>query len=222
MAAFDGLLATDADIATKAASDYHILVPAHQRAAFGTDGTLFGWDLSTGANLTGLTTGHVVRVQKGNGGEWSDLLAVDSVASGVVTLRRIGMDAGDGPPPTPPAGTLNFYAPTARPQIARATAGILRRFGFADYDAIGQAIDGAGSPEHFRDLATLDVLLDLLWTQHRAGASEENFHTKYRDLIAERDALKADLIDQYAVSNAKPLVPGVLRLPTYRPARSEF
>lgn len=232
MAAFDSLLARDEDVAIKAAGDFAVLVPAHQRAAHGTDGTLDGWTLATSASLTGLGGGHVVVVQTGGGGAWRDVLAVESVDTdaGTVTLRRIGMDAGDGPPPIPPAGTatVTFYAPTARPQIAQATRTILRRFGFADYAAIAAALDGDGDAEDFRDLATLDVLISLLWTQHRAGSSEENFHTKYRDLIEERKALAAELVDAYEIpptdSTAKPLVASVMTLPTYRPARtgSEF
>jgi hypothetical protein len=223
MAAFDECLATDEDVAIKAAGDFATLIPAHQRAAYGTDGTLSNWTLSTAANLTGLGAGHVVHVGR-SGNAWHDLLAYQSKSGGDLTLRRVGMDSGYGPPPSPPAGTVlvTFWAPTALPQIKAVTASILRRFGFADYAAIGSALDGAGDPEHFRPLATISVLIDLLGTQHRAGSSEENFHTKYKDLLAERETLAADLIDDYG-RNANRLRAGVLRLPTYRTANtSEF
>lgn len=229
MAAFDSLLTTDEDVAIRAAGDFATLVPAHQRAAYGTDGELSGWTLTTGANLSGLAAGHVVAFERKTPA-WHDLLAVESAdtGAGTVTLKRIGLDAGDGPPPAPLGGTtgLLFYAPTARPQIAAATRTILRRWGFADYAAIASALDGAGDAEDFRELATLDVLISLLGTQHRAGSSEENFHTKYKDLIAERATLSAELVDQYEVptTGARPLIASVMRLPTYRtPATgSEF
>lgn len=227
MAAFDSLLATDEDVAIKAAGDFDLLIPAHQWAAYGTDGDLSGWTLSTSANLAGLTVGHVVHLQRGAGGDWRDLLAVESVdaGAGTVTLRRIGMEAGDGPPPTVTSG-LHFHAPTARPQIASVTRSILRRFGFANYAAISAALDGTGDPEHFRDLATLDVLISLLGAQHRTGNAEENFHVKYKDLLAERDAIRAELIDDYgeADTTATPLVPAVVTFPSYRRPRtgSEF
>lgn len=228
MAAFDDLLCNDEDVAIRAAGDFAQLIPAHQRAAYGTDGTLTAWTLTTTASLTGLVSGHVVYLERPST-PWADLLAVSSKAGGVVTLRRIGMISGDGPPPTPPSGTtaVTFYAPTARPQIASATRTILRKFGLASYDAIAGTTraDGTtpGDAEDFRDLATLDVLISLLWTQHRAGVSEENFHTKYRDLIEERARLFGELIDEYGVTTAAPLRPGVMTFPTYRPSNtSEF
>ena len=100
---------------------------------------------------------------------------------------------------------------------------MIRRFALGSYDAIASALDGAGDPEDFRPLATLLVLLTLLGTQHRAGNMEENFHTKYKDLLAERDALASDLIDHYGIPTRNRLKTGVVRLPNYRTiTESEF
>ena len=128
MPAFDDLLTDDESVAIKAAGDFAVLVPAHQRAAFGTDGSLSGWDLTTSASVVGLGAGHVVALERGSGGDWRDLLAVEGVATAygesVIALRRIGMDAGDGPPPSPPAGTttLRFFAPPHDPRSSRRPA----------------------------------------------------------------------------------------------------
>jgi hypothetical protein len=168
---------TDEDIAVRAGGDFIQLAPAWQCMAQGIDGYFAPaspWILNstlTNFATNGVQPNHVVwlsapKSQYPGGGV---LLAVDSVATTTVTLRRLHKDLAVGNPPAPAAGltSVAFSVLTLDPQIEEASFDIKRRFG------IDETIVSRGSSWVFdlRDLRMATVLSVLLarYTQEARG-----------------------------------------------------
>jgi hypothetical protein len=131
--------ATDEDIAVRAGGDFAILCPSWQAMAQGSDGVLapgLPWVLTSATvdfESSGVQPNQVIwltapKSQYPGGGA---LLAVDSVSTNSVTLRRLYKDLYVGQPPGPIAGLsgIAFAINTLDPQSEEASFGIKRRFG---------------------------------------------------------------------------------------------
>lgn len=130
--------ATDENLAVAAGADYANLCPASQIMAQGLDGVFANgapWVLASATvdfAAYGVQPNHVVRLTapggsfKGTG----QMLAVDSVAAGSITLRRLHKDLAEGMPPAPSAGltSVAFLIQTFDPQIEEASFALKRRF----------------------------------------------------------------------------------------------
>jgi hypothetical protein len=118
---------TDEDLAVRACGDFGVLCPKGQTLANGADGVFASgspWILTSASvdfNARGLQPGNVIYLTgpkpyfTGSG----EPCAVTAVATGQVTLKGIGLDAGVGQPPGPSAGLsgVTFSCKTLQPQI---------------------------------------------------------------------------------------------------------
>ena len=183
---------TDEDIAVRAGGDFITLATAWQQMAAGVDGVFAPsapWVLtSTTTNFAtnGVQPNHVVwlsapKTQYPGAGV---LLAIDSVATTSITLRRLHKDLYVGNPPAPIAGLsgVAFTINTLDPQTEEASFDIKRRFG------IDETIVSRGSNWVFdlRDLRMATVLSVLLarYTQEARG-DRGDFPRKIDQLKAE-------------------------------------
>lgn len=108
--ALDVVYANDEEVCMIARADFASIAPKSSAYASGTDGVIAPgdrWTLTSDAvdfQAQGVEPNMVIQLSgaalKGSG----ELLAVESVAPGAVTLRRIGEPAGVGQPPAPAAG----------------------------------------------------------------------------------------------------------------------
>ena len=104
--------ATDEDIALRASTDFSALCPRDQVLAVGTDGVFAASDLWTLTSASvdfaafGLKPGLLARLTKPTTafGPNGELFAIQSVATGAITLRRKGQAAGVGSPRSTKAG----------------------------------------------------------------------------------------------------------------------
>jgi hypothetical protein len=128
---------SDEAICVRATDDFDKLAPESNRLASGSDGdfdALAPWVLtsvSVDFEESGVEPGHVVKLNKtGSIKPAGDFLAVESVAGGTVTLRRLGMDAGKG---RPPGGSglsgVVFDIKTLNPQSESASYEINGKYG---------------------------------------------------------------------------------------------
>jgi hypothetical protein len=103
--AYSESYATDADVIELAHEDYGLLAAKALKVATGTDGVVptDGFTITSVTNpdftTRGVEAGMVLVVERANGVDLTDVLIVDSVATGTLTLRRIGLEAGQGDPP---------------------------------------------------------------------------------------------------------------------------
>jgi hypothetical protein len=130
---------TDEDIAVLCYADFATLAPKDQIIAQGADGIFSSGDLwtisstSIGFLAQGVQVGHVVQltapqsVFRGSGSR----MAVSSVQTNSVTLRRIGKTTGWGQAPCPVGGLtgVSFLVTTFGPQIESASYDINARYG---------------------------------------------------------------------------------------------
>lgn len=159
---------TDENIAVRAGGDFVALAPPWQVSAAGSDGVFAAgspWVLTSalvdfGAN--GVLPNQVMHLtapaaQYPGGGH---LMAIDAVAGGSVTLRRLHGDTGVGQPPAPAAGLTNvkFSVPTLIPQIEEASFAIKRRYGI-DEAMFDRSSDYLHEIRDLRLAAVLTVLL---------------------------------------------------------------
>jgi hypothetical protein len=192
MPTFDDLAATDEAVLIECAGDYPTLVPSHQRIAAGADGAITaGAFVLTSASVDfaarGVSAGSVVVIRPGDP-KHQDIGIVESVAAGSVTLRRVGLAAGEGQPfASTNATALAFMSPTCHPQLRAATRRLQAR-----YPTL--AITSAG----FAEAAVLMVLIDLYGALFRSGSSpfggggdKDNFAAKYRQYREELTELFA-------------------------------
>jgi hypothetical protein len=130
--------ATDEDIAVRAGGDFATLCPLWQQMASGADGVLSvgpPWSLSSVSvnfQSNGVTGCQVIQLTapKSNFPGGGSLLAIDTVAGNVVTLRRLHKDIGVGQPPCPASGLTGvaFLVSTLSPQIEEVSWDLKRRF----------------------------------------------------------------------------------------------
>jgi hypothetical protein len=130
---------TDEDIAVLCSADFATLVPKDQVIAQGSDGVFSSgdlWTVSSASNAfaaQGVAVGHILQLTgpssafKGSGVK----MAVSSVQTNSVTLRRIGRQTGWGIAPCPAGGLtgVSFVVATFGPQIEYASYEINMRYG---------------------------------------------------------------------------------------------
>lgn len=188
----NSILATDESVLVRAGGDYGVLCPNWQKSAFGTDGVLSGWTLtSTAVNFAtnGVAANQVILLNKpttafpGNG-EW---LAVESVADNVLTLRRPGQQASIGQPP-PAVANVQFAVLTLGPQIEEASFDLYQRFSLDDNDP-------CRAPTNAYDLRVLRkaCVLNVLCARYLEEARDKqgDFWGKYNEIKREyADALE--------------------------------
>jgi hypothetical protein len=193
--------AVDEDIALRSSTDFSALCPRDQLLACGQDGVFAASDLWTLTSPSvdflayGLAPGQLARLTKptltfGSNGE---LFAIESVATGAITLRRKGQLAGIGQPPSPPGGLNNveFTVRSLGPQIQLASYDIDRRFGIDDAIAGRRSVD-LYDPQQLREAVVLTVLYKQYLDQSRqfAGHSDapnDLYSAKSRIAKAELD-----------------------------------
>lgn len=159
-------LCVDEDIAILDQVGYPDLVPPSQQVAASDDGVFEAgsrWTLSSDSvdfDGQGVQPGHVVRLTRPPEVFGTGLLcAVDAVASGSITLRRLGRAAGVGQPPAPAAGVeeVSFEILTFGPQITLESAEVRRAY---DLDRLPdrELADLYEQGEELRRLTSLRVL----------------------------------------------------------------
>jgi hypothetical protein len=168
--------ATDEDIALRASSDFSALCPRDQMLAVGADGVFAASDLWTLTSVSvdfaafGLTPGLLARLTKPTTafGPNGELFAIQSVATGAITLRRKGQAAGVGQPPSPQGGltSVEFAVRSLGPQLALASYDIDRRFGIDDCIAGHRSVD-LYDPHQLREAVVLTVLYKQYLDQSR-------------------------------------------------------
>ena len=114
------LYCTDEDVFTVIPADFATLCPKASRYAGGADGVVSGWTLtSASVNFAtrGVLPGMVVQLT-GPRSAYNppDALAVDTVSTNTLTLRRCGMNTNEGDPPVP-ATAVSFVVLSVRAQI---------------------------------------------------------------------------------------------------------
>lgn len=129
---------TDEDVAVRACGDFGILCPKFQLLASGTDGVFTAgspWSITSASNtFANVAAGNVVILEgpRPNFTGDGEIFGVASVAAGVLTLKRIGLDPGVGTPPGPTSGGLTavvFKVRTLQPQINSACLDLNMTFG---------------------------------------------------------------------------------------------
>lgn len=190
---------TDENIALRAWGDYTALCPASQKLAYGSDGVIGPSDRWTLSSATadfdgyGVVPGNVVLLKAGNTfASNGELFAINSVAEGRVTLRRLGHAANVGAPPAPVAGLtgITFSVLTFGPQIDIASYDANHFFGV-------DVISPTKSPAQLydqRELQSYVVLGVLKWAYAiLAKAKAEDYALKFEQVSAELDSLTARL-----------------------------
>jgi hypothetical protein len=193
--------ATDEDIALRASTDFVALCPRDQLLASGVDGVFASTDRWTLTSASvdfaafGLMPGQVVRLTKPTSvfGANGELFAIQTVATGAITLRRNGELPGVGQPASPSGGLsqVEFTVRTLGPQIQLASYDIDRRFGIDDAIAGRRSLDLL-DPRQLREAVVLTVLYKQYLDQGRqfAGSSsapDDLYSAKSRIAKAELD-----------------------------------
>lgn len=228
---FDGLYCDDESIAQLPQADWPAVVPGNGVLARGIDGAFSAgdrWGLASASvgdwSARGIGPGHVLIIAKGTAitekGNRKDVLAVESAVTTKLTLRRLGLESGEGEPPSPIGGAagVQFSCITARPQIAEATRLLNQRF----------RIDTAGeleSPADFRRACALWVLCDLYtfaWKATPDGPAHDVFYERLQGLCKLRDEALAVLARTYGTGPAsrRPAVGRMVDDPAWRLPRA--
>lgn len=174
------IYASDENLCVRCSGDFPILCPDWQLLAAGTDGVFGSGDLWTLSSATvdfaaaGVTTQHVIQLTKpttafrGSG----QLLAVESVGA-TLTLRRIGLAAGIGQPPSPAAGLsgVTFQIATLDPQIEEESFNLNRRFNI-DPTSSTRAPANLSDLRDLRYACVLGVLYKRYAAETRSGTGD--------------------------------------------------
>jgi hypothetical protein len=173
--------ATDEDILVRAGGDFVTLAPKWQAQAIGVDGVFASgipWVLSSAS--VNFATNQVqpnmvvaLTAPKANYPGGGDLLAIDSVASNAITLRRPHQDLNVGSPPGPAAGLTGvaFAIVTFFPQIEEASFDIKRRFGI-DENISFRTSSWIYDQRDLRMLTVLTVLYDRYTAELRSDRGD--------------------------------------------------
>lgn len=153
MGVFDGLAATDEDVAVIGGTDWSRLVQQPVLAA-GRDGAALlasPWALTSASNdfgAQGVGAGHVCWLEIGQAGDATQpypraLLGVDSASGHTLTLRPLGLasGAGIGPGGAGNAASIRFRVATALPLITRCERDVLaalRLEGDSDLESVSE------------------------------------------------------------------------------------
>lgn len=193
----DPVYCTDEHILIREPGDYPILCPRHQRRAFGPDGVAAGWSFTSATvdfESQGVAPGNVLQVLKSYqlAAPVVDLLIVDAVAGGMLTLRRPGDPSGVGDPPA--VGTaLPFLIRHLGPQIERVSYDLNQQFNIDK--AIGsRSADFLYDSTQLREPCVLRVLSKQYAAMARDAGGKGDFWSKanlYRsEYIAVLDSLE--------------------------------
>jgi hypothetical protein len=190
------LYATDEDIYIASSGDYTYLVPQGNVVARGTDGVFAAdpprgsWILTSASadfEVQGVADGMVCQITAPlNVFKSPDLCIVSSAVGSSLTLRRPGLDAGEGDPPGPIAGIagVTYLIATLRPQIEHATFELNNAIGI-DETVAGRTYADIREP---RELQSACVSL-VLWRQYLAAARNS---TKWDDSMAKAKMYEQD------------------------------
>lgn len=168
---------TDEDIIVLCPGDFVTLVPKDQVIAQGTDGVFSSgdlWTISSASNAfiaQGVQVGHVVQITgpKSAFGGSGTKMAVSSVQTSSVTLRRIGRQTGWGVAPSPVGGLtgVSFTVATFGPQIESASYDINARYGIDPNFAL-VAPSQVYDLRALRQMTVLTVVVKAYRTDNRA------------------------------------------------------
>jgi hypothetical protein len=197
MLSFAGLFATDETIAREITTDYPLVTPNAWRQCQGRNGLADGFTFTDAVKdfeAIGLAPGMVICLVDGSDPN-NDVLAIESVAGGTLTLRRLGMPTGtgEGPRLKPSAQAFVYEVPSCHATIAGTTAELQRRYSVTTATA------------DLQKLCVEMVLVALYGAAHStAGTGNgDNFRDKYRQHLAEVQRLTAFLDGQYASPRAE-------------------
>lgn len=189
---------TDESVAIRARGDFVTLCPDWQKLAYGTDGVIDSgspWVLTSATvnfETNGVESNHVIQLKKsGTTRASGDILAVDSVSGGSITLRRFGKDAGIGQPPTP-ATDIEFLISTLDPQIEEASFDLNRRFGI-DPNILGK------SPSYLYDMRDLRQATILILLKHSYTAEARSKDGDFWGKVLQIDQELTDVISRLQV-----------------------
>jgi hypothetical protein len=177
------LYATDEDLLIAAPGDFSQLVPVFQRIASGTDGALTAgsFNLTSSVNFQAQgVAGDMVLQLRGPVTTFKspEPMVVASVAGTTVTLRRAGLDAGQGQPPASASLTnVEFLVATLRPQIERATYELNQRFGI-DNRVRGRSFADFYDVRELQDACVMMVLAKQYRDMARQAGREDDFSAK--------------------------------------------
>lgn len=196
------MYASDEHVAIKATGDFIVLCPDWQKLAYAKDGAFASddpWTLTSATvdfGAQGVKPDQLVLLTqprsafKGSG----ELLAIDSIAGGSATLRRIGQASGVGQPPGGAAGLtgVEFTVSTLGPQIEEASYSLNQRF---NLDA---ALPGR-DPLNMRDLRNLRqaTVLTVLRDRYKAECRTDKGDFPIKLRATESDL--ADLMGQLVI-----------------------
>lgn len=197
--------ATDEHIAIRASGDYSALVPRDNLIAYGSDGVFDDsdrWTLTSSIvdpSARGVRAGCCCLLTKPTVNYRSPgvLLAVSSVGTGSMTLRRRGQSAGVGEPPGTAAGLtgVEFAVYSFAPEIEDAYDELRRRFGIDDR-IVGRGSGSLWDERELRQALVLTVLSRAYLTAARmAGSQSDDFAAKAKLYRLELD----DVLGRIAV-----------------------
>jgi hypothetical protein len=198
------IYATDEDVALRASADFPILCPKDQKLSAGSDGAFFSsepWILNSATvdfPRYGLTPGQIVQLTKPitHYRPPGESLVIASVATGAVTLRRMGQKLYIGQPPAPIAGLtgVEFSVVTLGPQLEAASYDLNRRFGIDDL-VVGRRASELYDPREVREATVLTVLYRQYLSMSRdAGDQRDNFAAKALAIKSDLDELLARIV----------------------------
>jgi hypothetical protein len=189
------LYCTDEDVAKRMLGDFMLCVPPANIMARGDDGEFLAdnrWGLvSASVNFAarGVLAGQVAFTKYAGGKiKYEDLLAVDSVETTTLGLRRFGQTQGYGEPPGPINGTssVQFLIPYLKPQIQLATSEINRIWNIGEL-WIERPASSLVDPSEIRELCVLWVMRDLYFGKAKEQTAQSPWwvkHNKCQEMIA--------------------------------------
>lgn len=200
------ILATDESLLIRCGGDYGVLCPEWQKMAYGTDGVISGWTLtSTAVNFAtnGVSANMVIRLDRpvtsfAGAGEW---FAIESVSGNVATLRRPGKAASSGQSP-PAVSSVRFTVLTFGPQLEEASFDLYQRFSLDDADPL-RAPTLAYDLRVLRRACVLTVLKNRYLAESRD--KQGDFEAKYLEMGRElADAIEVIRIRWGPTADAQP------------------
>jgi len=200
LALVDILWCTDENIAVRCGPDFNPLMPDSQMMAWGNDGVFSPsdpWTLTSASNdfttqlpalwtLTQVSTniglvttpsvhGYVVWLRSPGSAfpAGGTLMAVAAVSDTSVTLRRLGLPANMGQPPSPSSGLtgVGFQIATFKPQIEEVTYDINQKWTIDSALTLRTATN-LYDIRPLRRLTVAKVLLDRYTDESRAGTGD--------------------------------------------------
>jgi hypothetical protein len=186
--------ATDEDIFNEGPADFAVIVPTSNIMAQGSDGGLGtpdNWTLTSASNnfaAQGITAGMVVEFS-GTGFSLRQYLAIETVTSTTLGLRRCGMASGVGIPPVNQVTTgLTFKVATLKPQIENTAFALNEKFS-VDPSIVYRTPSDIYDVRIFRRLTALRVLYLLYMALNRSkngdfADKQKHYENEYMQELA--------------------------------------